>query len=248
MEKIYKRPESMQKRATGYCPGCLHGVANKLICGLIDEFGIADNTVAVQPIGCGALLCWTIDTDQIISLHGRAPATATGIKRSAPEKFVFVYQGDGDLASIGLAEIMHCANRGENLTVIFINNSIFGMTGGQMAPTTLMGQKATTAQDGRTPLQGYPMHMCEIINQLTAPVYIERCALDSPAHVLTAEKAIRKGFRNQLEHKGFSFIELLSNCPTNWGMSPVKSLEFMRNETMKEFPLGVFRDRSAEDA
>lgn len=248
MEKIYKRPESMQKRATGYCPGCLHGVANKIICGLIDEFGIADNTVAVQPIGCGALLCWTIDTDQIISLHGRAPATATGIKRSAPEKFVFVYQGDGDLASIGLAEIMHCANRGENLTVIFINNSIFGMTGGQMAPTTLMGQKATTAQDGRTPLQGYPMHMCEIINQLTAPVYIERCALDSPAHVLAAEKAIRKGFRNQLEHKGFSFIELLSNCPTNWGMSPVKSLEFMRNETMKEFPLGAFRDRSAEEA
>lgn len=248
MEKIYKRPESMQKRATGYCPGCLHGVANKIICGLIDEFGIADNTVAVQPIGCGALLCWTIDTDQIISLHGRAPATATGIKRSAPEKFVFVYQGDGDLASIGLAEIMHCANRGENLTVIFINNSIFGMTGGQMAPTTLMGQKVTTAQDGRTPLQGYPMHMCEIINQLTAPVYIERCALDSPAHVLAAEKAIRKGFRNQLEHKGFSFIELLSNCPTNWGMSPVKSLEFMRNETMKEFPLGAFRDRSAEEA
>lgn len=248
MEKIYKRPESMQKRATGYCPGCLHGVANKIICGLIDEFGIADNTVAVQPIGCGALLCWTIDTDQIISLHGRAPATATGIKRSAPEKFVLVYQGDGDLASIGLAEIMHCANRGENLTVIFINNSIFGMTGGQMAPTTLMGQKATTAQDGRTPLQGYPMHMCEIINQLTAPVYIERCALDSPAHVLAAEKAIRKGFRNQLEHKGFSFIELLSNCPTNWGMSPVKSLEFMRNETMKEFPLGAFRDRSAEEA
>lgn len=248
MEKIYKRPESMQKRATGYCPGCLHGVANKIICGLIDEFGIADNTVAVQPIGCGALLCWTIDTDQIISLHGRAPATATGIKRSAPEKFVLVYQGDGDLASIGLAEIMHCANRGENLTVIFINNSIFGMTGGQMAPTTLMGQRATTAQDGRTPLQGYPMHMCEIINQLTAPVYIERCALDSPAHVLAAEKAIRKGFRNQLEHKGFSFIELLSNCPTNWGMSPVKSLEFMRNETMKEFPLGAFRDRSAEEA
>ncbi|MBR7147641.1 MAG: MFS transporter, partial [Firmicutes bacterium] len=170
----------------------------------------------------------------------------TGIKRSAPEKFVLVYQGDGDLASIGLAEIMHCANRGENLTVVFVNNSIFGMTGGQMAPTTLMGQKATTAKDGRTPLQGYPMHMCEILNQLTAPVYIERCALDSPAHVLAAEKAIRKGFKNQLENKGFSFIELLSNCPTNWGMSPVKSLEFMRNETMKEFPLGVFRDRSEE--
>ena len=247
MEKIYKRPDAMQKRPSGYCPGCLHGVANKLILGLVDEFGIADNTVMVQPIGCGALMCWTTDTDQIISLHGRAPATATGLKRSAPEKVVLVYQGDGDLASIGLAEIMHCANRGENLTVVFVNNSIFGMTGGQMAPTTLMGQKATTAQSGRTPLQGYPMHMCEILNQLKAPVYIERCALDSPAHVLAAEKAIRKGFKNQLENKGFSFIELLSNCPTNWGMSPVKSLEFMRNETMKEFPLGVFRDNSAEE-
>ena len=248
MEKIYKRPEALQKRPSGYCPGCLHGVATKLIAELIDEFGIVDETVSVQPIGCGALMSMTINTDQLISLHGRAPATATGIKRSAPEKFVFVYQGDGDLASIGLAEIMHCANRGENLTVVFVNNSIFGMTGGQMAPTTLMGQKATTAKDGRTPLQGYPMHICEILNQLEAPIYIERCALDSPAHVQAAKKAIRKGFQNQLDKKGFSFIELLSNCPTNWGMSPVKSLEFMRNETMKEFPLGVIRDRSQEEA
>ena len=248
MEKIYARPEAMQKRPTGYCPGCLHGVANKLICGIIDELGIADNTVAVQPIGCGALMCWTIDTDQIISLHGRAPATATGLKRSAPEKFVFVYQGDGDLASIGLAEIMHCANRGENLTIIFVNNGIFGMTGGQMAPTTLMGQRATTAQNGRTPREGYPMHICEILNQLTAPVYIERCALDSPQHILAAERAIRKGFQNQLNEKGFSFIELLSNCPTNWGVSPCKSLDFMREQTMKEFPLGVFRDRAESEA
>ncbi|MCQ2560745.1 MAG: thiamine pyrophosphate-dependent enzyme [Clostridia bacterium] len=242
MEKIYSRPKALQNRATGYCPGCLHGTTVKIIAELIDEFGIQDSTVAVLPIGCSALDCWSFETDMIISLHGRAPATATGIKRNAPEKTVIVIQGDGDLASIGLAEIMHAANRGENLTVIFMNNGIFGMTGGQMAPTTLIGQKATTAQGGRTEAHGYPMHMCEILNELKAPYYIQRCAMDSPAHVREAKKAIRKGLENQMNGKGFSFIELMSNCPTNWSMSAEKSIEYMREYTLKEFQIGVYRD------
>ena len=236
----------MQHRASGYCPGCLHGVAAKLICEAIDEFGLQDNAICVMPIGCGAMGTWTFEFDQIVALHGRAPATATGLKRTAPEKFIFTVQGDGDLASIGLAEIMHAANRGENITVVFINNGIFGMTGGQMAPTTLIGQKATTAQNGRTPKEGYPMHMCEIINSLTAPYYIERCSLDSPQNIKKAKAAIRKGFQNQLSGKGFSFIELMSNCPTNWSMSAEKTIEYMREHTLKEFPLGVFR--SGEEA
>lgn len=248
MEKIYSRPETMLDAKMGYCPGCLHGVIAKIIAEVIDEMGIQDETVAVLPIGCGALISYALDTDMLISLHGRAPATATGLKRTATEKFVFTYQGDGDLASIGLAEIMHAANRGENFAVIFVNNGIFGMTGGQMAPTTLIGQKATTAKTGRTPKEGYPMHMCEIISALEAPVYIERCALDSPQHILAAKKAIKKAFQNELDGKGFSFIELLSNCPTNWGLSPAKSIEYMRQYTMKEFPIGVYRDqRNKED-
>lgn len=247
MEKVYERPVSMQKRVTGYCPGCLHGVATKLVCEVIDELKIQDDTIAVLPIGCGALISWSLDTDEIISLHGRAPAVATGLKRTRPEKLVFTYQGDGDLASIGLSEIMHAANRGENFTVLFINNGIFGMTGGQMAPTTLIGQKATTAQQGRTSAEGYPMHICEILSQLKAPYYIERCALDTLKHIAQAKRAIRKGFENQLNNKGFSFIELMSNCPTNWSMSPEKTLEYMENHTLVEFPLGVYRDLSKEE-
>lgn len=246
MEKIYARPVSMQNRATGYCPGCLHGVATKLICEVIDELNIQDDVTFVFPIGCGALSCWSVDTDQLISLHGRAPAAATGLKRTAEEKIVLVYQGDGDLASIGLAETMHAANRGENFTVFFINNGIYGMTGGQMAPTTLMGQKATTAQGGRTEKEGYPMHMCEILSALTAPYYIERCAMDTPAHIRQAKNAIKRGIQNQMDKKGYSFIELMSNCPTNWSMSPEKTLEYMREKTLVEYPLGVYRDKEKE--
>lgn len=246
MEKVYSRSKVLLDANMGYCPGCLHGVLAKIIAEVIEELDIQERTAAVLPIGCGALISSVLDTDAIISLHGRAPATATGLKRTAEEKFVFTYQGDGDLASIGLAEIMHAANRGENFAVLFVNNGIFGMTGGQMAPTTLIGQKATTAKQGRTPDEGYPMHMCEIISSLKAPVYIERCSLDSPAHILAAKKAIKKAFICEIEGKGFSFIELLSNCPTNWSMSPEQSIQYMREHTIAEFPLGVYRDDTGE--
>lgn len=245
MEKIYERPSGLLESGMGYCPGCLHGVIAKILAEVLEEMNLKDNTIAVLPIGCGALISSAIDLDMIISLHGRAPATATGLSRTT-DKFIFTYQGDGDLASIGLAEIMHAANRGENFAVVFVNNGIFGMTGGQMAPTTLIGQKATTAQSGRTPKEGYPMHMCELISSLKAPVYVERCSLDSPQHILAAKKAIKKAFQNELDGKGFSFIELLSNCPTNWGLSPAKSIEYMREHTMEEFPIGVYKDVSKE--
>lgn len=247
MEKIYGRSKALLDANMGYCPGCLHGVLSKIVAEVIEEMGLQDKTIAVLPIGCGALISSSLDTDAIISLHGRAPAVATGLKRTAKEKFIFTYQGDGDLASIGLAEIIHAANRGENFAVLFVNNGIFGMTGGQMAPTTLIGQKATTAQSGRTPEAGYPMHMCEMIAMLKAPVYVERCSMDSPAHILAAKKAIKKAFQNELDGRGFSFIELLSNCPTNWSLSPEKSLEYMKEHTMKEFPLGVYKDTTEKE-
>lgn len=247
MEKIYSRPEALLDSNMAYCPGCLHGVLAKIIAEVIDEMGLRENTIAVLPIGCGALISSALDTDCLIALHGRAPAAATGLKRTAKEKFIFTYQGDGDLASIGLAEIMHAANRGENFAVLFVNNGIFGMTGGQMAPTTLIGQKATTAKTGRTPKEGYPMHMCEILSTLKAPVYIERCSMDSPQHILTAKKAIKKAFQNELDGKGFSFVELLSNCPTNWSMTPEQTLQYMREHTIKEFPLGVYRDETGKE-
>ncbi len=242
MEKIYSRTEVVLDNGPGYCPGCLHGVLAKIIAEVLDEMDAREKAAAVLPIGCGALISNVLDTEAIVSLHGRAPAVATGLSRTAKEKLVFTYQGDGDLASIGLAEIMHAANRGENFAVLFVNNGIFGMTGGQMAPTTLIGQKATTAQSGRTPKEGYPMHMCEIISGLKAPVYVERCSLDSPKHILAAKRAIKKAFENQMQGRGFSFVELLSNCPTNWSMSPEQSIEYMREHTMVEFPLGVYKD------
>lgn len=244
MEKLYSRPKSLNPRATGYCPGCLHGVATRLICELMDEFDVQEKTTSVLPIGCSSMGIFHFDTDIIVSLHGRAPAVATGVNRSDPDRFVYTYQGDGDLAAIGLSEIMHAANRGENITAIFVNNSIYGMTGGQMAPTTLVGQKATTAQDGRNPQrEGYPMKMCEILSQLEAPVFIARCALDTPAHIREAKKALRQGFQNQIDKKGFSFIELMSNCPTNWGMSAEESIKWMEENTLKTFPLGVFKTK-----
>jgi 2-oxoglutarate ferredoxin oxidoreductase subunit beta len=179
----------------------------------------------------------------VVSAHGRAPAVATGIKRVSPDSFVFAYQGDGDLASIGLAEILHAANRGENLTVIFVNNSIYGMTGGQMAPTTLVGQKTTTCPSGRNPeTEGYPMKMAELIAQLTSPVYVARFAVNTPSNINKAKVGIRKAFSKQLEGKGFSLVEILANCPTNWGISPLDTLDYIENHTMKEFPLGIFKD------
>ena len=244
MSTLYQRPKSILPTASSYCPGCLHATATKIIAEAIDELGVRNKSVYVLPVGCSTqgLVSW--DLDIIGSAHGRAPAVATGIKRCRPDCLVFCYQGDGDLASIGLAEIMSAANRGENITVIFANNSIFGMTGGQMAPTTLIGQKATTAVQGRQILgTGYPLKMCELIKELDAPRLVTRCTLRTPAGIKQAKAAIIKGFKNQLDNKGFSFIELLTNCPTTWHCDPVTSLEFMEKQTEKYFECKTFVDK-----
>lgn len=241
---VFKKPEGMTDRKLHYCPGCAHGIVHRLVAECVAELGQVENTIITAPVGCSVFIPNYFTYDTIHCAHGRAPATATGIKRVHPDKLVITYQGDGDLASIGTAEIVHCAARGEKLTTIFINNGIYGMTGGQMAPTTLIGQRATTAQDGRKPeREGYPMKMCEILSQLEAPVFIARCGLDTPAHIKEAKRALRKGFQNQLENKGFSFIELMSNCPTNWGMSAEKTIQWMQENTLKTFPLGVFKEK-----
>ncbi|GHU67890.1 2-oxoglutarate oxidoreductase [Clostridia bacterium] len=249
MEKIYTRPNALNKSVSGYCPGCMHSTITKITAQVIDELGIGERTVCVLPVGCGTLgaLYWNLD--MVISAHGRAPAVATGVKRVSPDSVVFTYQGDGDLASIGLSEIMHAANRGENYTVLFINNSIYGMTGGQMAPTTLVGQKTTTTPGGRNPdTDGFPMKMAELIAQLTSPVYVARFAVNTPAYINKAKEGIRKAFQNQLDGKGFSLVEILSNCPTTWGMSPIDTLSYINDNTLAEFPLGVFKDREEEQS
>ncbi len=244
MTDLYQRPVSIFPSASSYCPGCLHATATKIIAEAIDELGQKDNTIFVLPVGCSTqgLVSW--DLDIIGSAHGRAPAVATGIKRCRPDCMVLCYQGDGDLASIGLAEILSAANRGENITVIFANNSIFGMTGGQMAPTTLVGQKATTARDGRDPKNtGFPLKMCELIKEFEAPRFVARYSLRTPSGVKQAKAAIIKGMKNQLEGKGFSFIELLTNCPTTWHTDPLGSLDFMEKYTADVYKRQVFADR-----
>ncbi len=244
MSELYERPRSILPNASSYCPGCLHATATKIIAEVIDELGVKDKAIYVLPVGCSTqgLVSW--DLDIIGSAHGRAPAVATGIKRCRPDCLVFCYQGDGDLASIGLAEIMSAANIGENITVIYANNSIFGMTGGQMAPTTLIGQKATTAVNGRQVLgTGYPLKMCELIRELDAPRLVVRCSLRTPAGIKKARASILKGFKNQLEGKGFSFIELLTNCPTTWHTDALGSLDFMEKYTEKYFECRTFTDK-----
>ncbi len=244
MSTLYKRPVSIQPNASSYCSGCLHSTATRIIAEVIDELGIRERIIHVLPVGCSTQGLTTWDLDIIASAHGRAPAVATGIKRCRPDNIVFCYQGDGDLASIGLSEILCAANRGENITVIFANNSIFGMTGGQMAPTTLIGQKATTAIYGREALgTGMPVRMCELIREFDAPRLVARCTLRTPQGIRKAREEIKKGFLNQIEGRGFSFIELLTNCPTTWHMSPVQSLEFMEKQTEKYFVPGVFADK-----
>ena len=243
----YKRPKSLMPMATGYCPGCLHALATRLVADVIDELNQADNAVNVVSVGCSALNLITWNGDVIGSAHGRAPAVATGIKRCLPERRVFTYQGDGDLAAIGLAEIMSAANRGENFTVVFANNQTYGMTGGQMAPTTLIGQKTTTTRFGRDALTtGYPMKMCELISVLEAPVFVARYALNTPKGVMDAKRGIKKAFEMQLRGEGFTFVELLTNCPTNWGMSPLDTLEYMNTNTIPYFKPGIFKDKEAE--
>lgn len=245
MEKVYHRTSGIQEgMSSGFCPGCMHGTAFKLIGETLEELGLLEKAAIVLGVGCSGLGNQYATYNVVQSAHGRACAVATGIKRCAPDQFVFTYQGDGDLGAIGLAETMSAANRGENFSIIFINNGIYGMTGGQMAPTTLLGMKATTAPEGRDPaIHGYPMHMCEILDTLEAPVYLERVSCNTPQNVIQAKRAIKKAFRNQVEGRGFSMVEIVTSCPTNWGMSPLASLGFIEEKMLKEFPLGVIRDR-----
>ena len=245
MEKIYTRPSYIREGATsGFCPGCMHSTVHKLVGEVLDELGIVDKTVTVWGVGCCILGSGYTTHDSFGSPHGRACAMASAYKRCNPDEIVYTYQGDGDLASIGIAETIYAANRGENFTVIFINNSTYGMTGGQMAPTTLVGQKATTAPFGRDPKQhGYPVHVCELLATLKAPAYLERVTCVDAPNIMKTKAAIKKAFQNQIDGKGFSLVEIMSNCPTNWGMAPLETLEHMKEHTLKEFPLGVYRDR-----
>ena len=243
MEKVYSRPAGIFEGAvTGFCPGCMHSSVCKIVCEALEELGQLDNACYVQGVGCCGLAVTYFDMDTVAAPHGRACAIASSFKRCSPETLVFTYQGDGDLAAIGLAETMSAANRGENFTVIFVNNGIYGMTGGQMAPTTLLGAKTTTTPYGRNEAEhGAPMHMCELINQLDAPAYIARVTAADVPNARKAKAAVKKAFQYQLEGKGFSFVEFVSNCPTNWGMSPPESLDHVHNVVLKEFPLGEFR-------
>ena len=243
----YKRPSSLMPMTTGYCPGCMHALGTRLVADAIDELDQQQNAINVVSVGCSALNLYSWNGDDIGAAHGRAPAVATGIKRCLPDRLVFTYQGDGDLAAIGLAEIMSAANRGENFTVIFANNQTYGMTGGQMAPTTLIGQKSTTTPFGRDPQStGYPLKMCELISTLEAPVFVARYALNTPKGVADAKKGIKKAFQYQLEGKGFTFIELLTNCPTNWGMSPLQTLDYMETNTIPYFKPGIYKDTEVQ--
>ncbi len=241
---VYGKPESLSGRANHYCPGCGHGIIHKLIAEAIDELGIRETTVLIAPVGCAVLAYNYILVDGCEAAHGRAPAVATGVKRAHPECTVISYQGDGDLLAIGTAETVHAANRGEKITVVFVNNAIYGMTGGQMAPTTLKDQKTKTSPYGRNTADvGYPIRACELLNTLEAPVYIERCAVNSFKNVLKTRKAILKGLSNQIAGKGYSFIEVLSMCPTGWGMEPKAAAEWIDSAMAPFFPLGTFRDK-----
>ena len=256
-EKVFKRPDSLNAvytrkggaapTATHYCSGCGHGVIHKLMGEAIDELGIQDRCVLISPVGCSVFAYYYFDTGNVQTAHGRAPAVGTGISRAENQAIVMSYQGDGDLASIGLNETVQAANRGEKMAVFFVNNTVYGMTGGQMAPTTLVGEKTVTCQDGRDPnFAGYPLHMCEILNNLTAPVFIERVSVSDIKHIRKAKIAIKKALEIQRDSKGYAFVEILSNCPTNLKQDAKGSAEFINTEMEKEFPLGNFRDRSAE--
>ena len=245
---VFRKSPVLTDKVMHYCPGCSHGTVHNLVAEVIEDLGIQDKTIGVSPVGCSVFAYNYLHIDWSQAAHGRACAVATAIKRTNPDKMVFTYQGDGDLAAIGTAETIHACNRGENIVVIFINNAIYGMTGGQMAPTTLVGQKSTTCIYGRDPdTMGYPLRMCELIKELEAPVYVARFSLNNPANIRKAKAGIKKAMQNQVEGLGFSFVELLTNCPTNWHMSPVKTLEFMEQHTMKYFPCGVFVDKTAKE-
>ena len=240
---VFKRPESLSPVVTNYCPGCTHGITHRIVAEVIDELGILGDCIGISPVGCSVTATAFFACDMVQAAHGRAPAVATGIKRVHPDKIVFAYQGDGDLASIGMAETVHTAGRGENITIIHINNAIYGMTGGQMSPTTLPNQRTQTSPTGRKVASaGFPIRVPELLCTLNGPAYIERVTVDTPKNIRNAKKVIKKAFKNQVDGVGYSFVEVVSTCPTNWGLTPKDSLEWMRENMLPYYPLGVFKD------
>ena len=247
MSIVFQKPHALTDAPMHYCPGCTHGIIHRLVAEAIDTLGIEGRTVGIAPVGCAVMAYNYFACDMIEAAHGRAPAVATGCKRANPDNIVFTYQGDGDLASIGMAEIVHAAARRENITVIFVNNAIYGMTGGQMAPTSLPGQVTQTSPYGRdVKTVGFPVKVCELLSQVDGAVYLERVAVNNVKNVKKAKKAIETAFRNQVDGKGFSLIEVVSSCPTNWGMTPQKALEWVDTAMIPYYPLGVYKDLTKE--
>ena len=247
MAVVFEKPKSLTDAPLHYCPGCTHGIIHRLVAEAIDELQIEGRTIGVAPVGCAVMAYNYFACDMVEAAHGRAPAVATGLKRALPENIIFTYQGDGDLASIGMAETVHAATRNENITIIFVNNAIYGMTGGQMAPTSLPGQVTQTSPYGRdVNTVGYPIRVSEMLATLEGPEFIQRVAVNNVKNVMAAKKAIKKAFQNQVEGKGFSLIEVVSTCPTNWGMTPEKALKWVDDNMLPYYPLGVYKDRSAQ--
>ena len=245
---VFEKPQALTEAPLHYCPGCTHGIIHRLVAEAIDELGIRGRTIGVASVGCSVFSYNYFNCDMVQAAHGRAPAVATGVKRSDPNNIVFTYQGDGDLAAIGTAETVHSAGRRENITVIFVNNAIYGMTGGQMAPTTLPGQVTQTSPYGRDVTKvGYPIQVCELLSNVDGAAYLERVAVNNVQNIKKAKKAIKKAFQNQIEGKGFSLIEVVSTCPTNWGMAPDKALNWLEENMLPYYPLGVYKDITAEE-
>ncbi len=244
---VYKRSEGLAKVPTSYCPGCTHGIIHKLVAESLVELDVLDRAIGISSVGCSALNYDFFSCDMQQAAHGRAPAVATGIKRVRPNAIIFTYQGDGDLASIGIAEAIHAAHRGENITIVFVNNAIYGMTGGQMAPTTLLGQKTTTSPDGRDASMGLPLRISEMMATIPGATFIQRVSVHNPQHVNRAKKALKKAFQIQKDNKGFSLIEFISTCPVNWGMTPKDAVDWAVDNMIPYYPLGVFKDKTAEE-
>lgn len=245
MAVVFERTKGLTDKDTHYCPGCTHGIIHRLTAESLTELGVLGDAVGVCPVGCAVMAYDYFNCDMVEAPHGRAPAVATGLKRVRPDSVVFTYQGDGDLAAIGTAETVHAAARGENITVIFVNNAIYGMTGGQMAPTTLPGQVTQTTPYGRdTAYSGFPLRVCELLSNVDGVAYAERVAVNTPAHIRAAKAAIKKAFQAQIDKKGFSIVEVLSTCPTNWGMTPVEALQWVEEKMIPYYPLGVTADRT----
>ena len=243
MAIVFQKTKGLTDKETHYCPGCTHGIIHRLVAECLEELGVLGDAIGVAPVGCAVMAYDYFNCDMVEAPHGRAPAVATGIKRAKPDNVVFTYQGDGDLAAIGTAETVHSATRGENITVIFVNNAIYGMTGGQMAPTTLPGQVTTTSPYGRDPaLCGYPIRMSEMLATLDGPAYIARVSVHDVKHIMEAKKAIKKAFEMQMAGKGFTLVEVLSTCPTNWGMTPQEALKWLQEKMIPQYPLGVKKE------